>query len=230
GGTIFLDDIGEVSQNIQVKLLRVLQTKQFERVGGEQSINVDVRVIAATNKDLLEKIKEGTFREDLYFRLNVIHIHMPPLRERTEDIPLLVKFFIDKFSKDHQRQIDGITPKALKFLMAYSWPGNVRELMNVVENMVILTKENILDIQHIPQNIISEVSKRSDFILNDEPDEDIIKIKAGIPLEEVEKIYLLYLLDKYKNKAKVAQISGIGRKTLYNKLEKWGVPLDKSEA
>ncbi|MEJ5273879.1 MAG: helix-turn-helix domain-containing protein, partial [Spirochaetota bacterium] len=100
----------------------------------------------------------------------------------------------------------------------------------VVENMVILTKENILDIQHIPQNIISEVSKRSDFILNDEPDEDLIKIKAGIPLEEVEKIYLLYLLDKYKNKAKVAQISGIGRKTLYNKLEKWGVPLDKSEA
>lgn len=223
GGTIFLDEIGEVSQNIQVKLLRVLQTKQFERVGGEQSITVDVRIIAATNKDLLEKIKEGTFREDLYFRLNVIHIKMPPLRERSEDIPLLVKFFIDRFSKEHQRQIEGITPKALKYLMAYSWPGNVRELMNVIENMVILSKENLLDTQHIPQNIISEVNKRSDFILNDEPEEDIIKIKAGIPLEEVEKAYLLYLLKKYDNKAKVAQICQIGRKTLYNKLEKWGI-------
>lgn len=229
GGTIFLDEIGEVSQNIQVKLLRVLQTKQFERVGGEQSITVDVRVIAATNKDLLEKIKEGTFREDLYFRLNVIHIHMPPLRERTEDIPLLVKFFIDRFSKEHQRQIEGITPKALKYLMAYSWPGNVRELMNVIENMVILTKENLLDIAHIPQNIINEVAKNSIFILNDEPEEDIIKIKAGIPLEDVEKAYLLYLLEKYKNKAKVAQICQIGRKTLYNKLEKWGIPLDKND-
>lgn len=229
GGTIFLDEIGEVSQNIQVKLLRVLQTKQFERVGGEQSISVDVRIIAATNKDLLEKIREGTFREDLYFRLNVIHIHMPALRERTEDIPLLVKYFIDRFSKDHQRQIDGITPKALKFLMAYSWPGNVRELMNVIENMVILTKETILDIQHIPQNIVNEVTKKADFIINDEPEEDIIKIKAGISLEEVEKIYLLYLLNKYKNKAKVAQITGIGRKTLYNKLEKWGIIPDKND-
>ncbi len=229
GGTIFLDEIGEVSQNIQVKLLRVLQTKQFERVGGEQPITVDVRIIAATNKDLLEKIKEGSFREDLYFRLNVIHIVMPPLRERSEDIPLLVKYFIDRFSKEHQRQIEGITPKALKFLMAYSWPGNVRELMNVIENMVILTKENILDTQHIPSNIFQEVTKRADFIINDEPEEDLLKIKAGIPLEEVEKTYLLYLLEKYKNKAKVAQITQIGRKTLYNKLEKWGIPLDKND-
>lgn len=229
GGTIFLDEIGEVSQNIQVKLLRVLQTKQFERVGGEQPITVDVRIIAATNKDLLEKIKEGSFREDLYFRLNVIHIVMPPLRERSEDIPLLVKYFIDRFSKEHQRQIEGITPKALKFLMAYSWPGNVRELMNVIENMVILTKENILDTQHIPANIFQEVTKRADFIINDEPEEDLLKIKAGIPLEEVEKTYLLYLLEKYKNKAKVAQITQIGRKTLYNKLEKWGIPLDKND-
>ncbi len=229
-GTLFLDEIGDVSQNIQVKLLRVLQTKQFERVGAEQSISVDVRIIAATNKDLLEKIKEGSFREDLYFRLNVIHIHMPPLRERTEDIPLLVKYFIDKYSKEHGRNINGVNPKALKFLMAYSWPGNVRELMNVIENMVILSKEEILDIQYIPQNIINEVSKKADFMLNDEPpEEDIIKIKAGIPLEQVEKSYLLYLLEKYKNKAKVAQISQIGRKTLYNKLEKWGIPLDKNE-
>ncbi len=229
-GTIFLDEIGEVSQNIQVKLLRVLQHKQFERVGGEQPITVDVRIISATNKNLAEKIKEGTFREDLYFRLNVINIHMPPLRERVEDIPLLVKHFIDRFSKEHSKEIVGITPRALRVLMAYSWSGNVRELMNVIENMVILSRDEILDVVHIPSYIMDEISKKPEFSLSDgNQDYETIKIKLGTPLEDIEKIYITQLLQKYKNKAKVAQISGIGRKTLYNKLKKWGMDSGKEE-
>jgi len=155
---------------------------------------------------------------------------MPPLRERVEDIPLLVKHFIDRFSKEHSKEIVGITPRALRVLMAYSWSGNVRELMNVIENMVILSRDEILDVVHIPSYIMDEISKKPEFSLSDgNQDYETIKIKLGTPLEDIEKIYITQLLQKYKNKAKVAQISGIGRKTLYNKLKKWGMDSGKEE-
>ncbi|RKX98455.1 MAG: sigma-54-dependent Fis family transcriptional regulator, partial [Spirochaetes bacterium] len=149
-GTIFLDEIGELSLQMQVKLLRVIQEREFVRVGGEESIKVDVRIISATNKDLKEAVKNGTFREDLYYRLNVVSIYVPPLRERKDDIPLLVHKFIEEFSKENNKQIDGITNGALQALISYDWPGNVRELRNVIESIVVLTKNKIITEEDIP--------------------------------------------------------------------------------
>jgi|YNPMSStandDraft_2_1061718.scaffolds.fasta_scaffold00007_6 DNA-binding NtrC family response regulator len=224
-GTIFLDEIGEISPAIQVKLLRILQHKEFERVGGEKPIKVDVRIIAATNKDLNELVKQGKFRDDLYWRLNVIRIVMPPLRERKEDIPLLVKYFIDKFSKENNKNIVSITPAALNILVSYSWPGNVRELENTIENMIVMSRNNVLDIDDIPSYIMSQVSKIPDFVTSDitGSKEKYLQVKLGTPLEELEKKYIEFTLSKIKNKAKVARILGIGRKTLYNKLERYGL-------
>ena len=138
GGTIFLDEIGEINQNVQIKLLRVLQEKKFERVGGEETIDVDVRVVAATNKNLLEEIKNGNFREDLYYRLNVVHIEVPPLRERKEDIPLLVAEFIKTFAKENSKQIEGLDNKTRSILYNYDWPGNIRQLKNCIESAVVM--------------------------------------------------------------------------------------------
>ncbi|CAD7780336.1 Transcriptional regulatory protein ZraR [Candidatus Methanoperedenaceae archaeon GB50] len=140
-GTIFLDEIGEIPSTTQVILLRVLQNRCFERVGGEKTIEVDVRVIAATNKELKKEIAAGWFREDLYYRLNVVSIHMPPLRERKEDIPLLCDYFLKKFCKELRKEIKGSTPKVMSTLINYDWPGNVRELENVVYQVTILAKK-----------------------------------------------------------------------------------------
>ena len=140
GGTLFLDEIGEISPSIQVKLLRFLQEHEFERVGGTQTIRVDVRVIAATNRDLAEEVAKGRFREDLYYRLNVVALEMPPLRERRTDIPALAKFFLDRYAKENGKTIEGFAPEALELLMAYDWPGNVRELENAIERAVVLTQ------------------------------------------------------------------------------------------
>lgn len=226
-GTLFLDEIAEISPTIQVKLLRVLQTKSFERVGGEKPINVDVRIIAATNKDLLQLVKEGKFREDLYWRLNVIQIKLPPLRDRKEDIPLLIRHFIDKFSKENNLNVNGITPKALKILLTYPWPGNVRELENCIENMVVMCRNDILDVEDIPSYIVSEIKNVPDFIFSEEIGlkEDFLQVKFGTPLDELEKQYILFTLNKTKNKAKTAKLLGIGRKTLYNKLERYGLDI-----
>jgi two-component system NtrC family response regulator/two-component system response regulator HydG len=153
GGTLFLDEIGEISQAVQVKLLRFLQEHEFERVGGTQTIKVDVRVIAATNRNLAEEVKAGRFREDLYYRLNVVTIDMPPLRDRKNDIPALAKFFLDRYVKSNEKPIESFAPQTLELLMSYDWPGNVRELENAIERAVVLTTGNVVEPRNLPPNV-----------------------------------------------------------------------------
>jgi len=159
-GTIFLDEIGEMDKNMQVKLLRVLQQKEFDRVGGEETVRVDVRIIAATNRNLEEMVHQGTFRDDLYYRLNVIPLILPPLRERVEDIPLLVEHFLERVSAEQQKRVQGITPEAMEVLMAYKWPGNVRELENVIERVVTLMDTAMITVETLPSYLTGEIAGR----------------------------------------------------------------------
>lgn len=210
--SIFLDEIGEINQNVQIKILRVLQEKEFERVGGQETIKVDVRVIAATNRDLEKEVKKGTFREDLYYRLNVIHIHVPPLRERKEDIPLLVSKFIQEFSRENGKEITSIDSQAKSAIFNYDWPGNIRELRNCIESAVVICSGNQIKLEDLPPNI-SQVTSDS-----------LINIPSNVTLDEAEKIIILQTLAQNKNnKTKTAELLGIGRKTLHRKLEEYGV-------
>jgi len=220
-GTLFLDEITEMPLSMQVKLLRVLQEREFERVGGTERIKVDVRVIAATNRDPVECIKKGTFREDLYYRLNVLPIHLPPLRERTEDIPLLVKHFLEKFNPGQEQ---AVSPEAMGLLFSYEWPGNIRELQNVVERAVILSQGNEIKPHHLPREIQKPDSSKADgatgagLILNF-PDE-------GISFEEVEKQLILKALEKSKgNQTKASQLLGITRSALLYRAQKYQIKL-----
>ncbi|MCX7821615.1 MAG: sigma-54 dependent transcriptional regulator [Brevinematales bacterium] len=214
-GTIFLDEIGEISQSVQVKLLRVLQEHEFERVGGEETIKVDIRVITATNRDLKQLVEEGKFREDLYYRLNIINIHIPPLRERKEDIPLLIDYFLKFYNKKHGKNIQGIKGDALIILQNYRWPGNVRELQNLIENLVILCNKKFITEDILPKYLKMEggaLTERSEF-----------KIQIGATLDEIEKEAILSTLNYTNwNKSKAAKILNIGRKTLLRKLEEYG--------
>ncbi len=213
-GTIFLDEIGEINQNIQIKILRVLQEKKFERVGGEETIEVNVRIVSATNKDLKEEIRKGNFREDLYYRLNVVNITIPPLRERKDDLQLLVAAFLKEIAKENNKQVEGIDPKARMALYNYSWPGNVRELRNCIESSVVLSKGQTITMDDLPSYLKSD-------------SENYIKISLGVPLDEAEKEIIQNTLSYYKgNKSKTAEILGIGRKTLHRKLAEYGI--DKS--
>jgi DNA-binding NtrC family response regulator len=206
-GTIFLDEIGEISQSVQIKILRVLQEKRFERVGGEETIEVDVRVIAATNRDLKEEIAKGAFREDLFYRLNVVNIHVPPLRDRKEDIPLLTSAFLNFFSEENGKRIEGINQKARAALYKYSWPGNIRELRNCLESAVVLTKNPIITTEDLPPSIVGD------------PDEDYVRLPLGITLAEAEREIIRGTLSVQNgNKSRTAEILGIGRKTLHRKL------------
>src|SRR5438105_4247636 len=153
GGTLFLDEVGEIPIELQAKFLRVLEEERLRRLGGKSEITVDVRVISATNKDLKEEIKSAHFREDLYFRLNVFHIHLAPLRERRDDIPLLVQHFIDRFSREGGKKLAGLTPPAMKVLTEYAWPGNIRELRNTLERGVILCGAGVIDVEHLPAEL-----------------------------------------------------------------------------
>jgi two-component system response regulator HydG len=216
-GSIFLDEISETSLTMQVKLLRVLQEREFTRVGGEGVIPVDVRVIAATNKDLPELIAAGDFREDLYYRLNVVDLKLPPLRERREDIPLLAEHFLGHFSEKNRKEIKGITPRAMDRLIRYDWPGNVRELMNAVERGVVLSQSEYLNEEVFP--ILRSVS--SEGFLPVLPTGDDV---ADFPLETVEKATILKTLESAGgNKSETARRLGITRKTLHKKLKKYGV-------
>lgn len=207
GGTIFLDEIGEINQTTQVKLLRVLQERKFERVGGEETIEVDVRVVAATNKNLEEEVKAGRFREDLYYRLNVVHLHVPPLRERKDDIPLLIDSFVKKFSGENGKQIKGFENRARQALYKYDWPGNIRQLQNCIESAVVMCSGNEISLEDLPPTI-SEFSG-----------EENISVPMGISLEEAEKIIIRGNLAFNKgNKTKTAEILGIERKTLSKKI------------
>ena len=208
GGTIFLDEIGEIDQSVQVKILRVLQEKRFERVGGEETIEVDVRVISATNRNLNEDIVAGRFREDLFYRLNVLNIHIPPLRERKEDIPLLVAAFVKEFARENEKPVEGIDSKAMKALYNHPWPGNVRELRNCIESAVVMCNTSIIEIRDLSPSIV------------DRHDNDIIRIPIGINLSEAERrIIRETLIHTNGNKRRAAEMLGITRNTLYRKLE-----------
>ena len=216
GGTIFLDEIGEINQSVQVKLLRVLQEKKFERVGGEEPIEVDVRVLAATNKNLEEEVKAGRFREDLYFRLNGIHIEVPPLRERKDDIPLLLNSFLEKYNDENGKNISGFDSHARNALYKYDWPGNIRELQHCVESSVVMASGSEITLEDLPPS----VSKASSL--------ETISVPVGITLDEAEKILIQENLAANKgNKSRTAEVLGIGRKTLHRKLEEYG--LDDSD-
>ena len=210
GGTVFLDEIGEINPSAQIKLLRVLQSQQFERLGGEQKLTVDIRILAATNKNLLDEVKNSSFREDLFYRLNVIPINLPPLRERRNDIPLLSKYFLDRFCEEQNKEIKAFSSEAMRMLLDYSWPGNVRELENTIEHAVVLVKEDMIQVSDIPKGLrderISAVSKSTKTIL------------------ENEKKLLQDVLEECGwNKKEAARRLGISRSALYGKLKRYKI-------
>lgn len=210
GGTLFLDEISNLSLQTQAKLLRFLQEHEIKRVGGVENIKVDVRIIAATNKPLEPLVKSGKFREDLFDRLNVVSINLPPLRERKDDIPLLATYFLSKYSEENGKKISHISPEALEILTQYSWPGNVRELEHTIERAVILTRNPIILPDDLPKKIIEETKG-----VEKEVREELL------PLKEMEKRYVLKVLQETKgNKKKASEILGIDRTTLYRILEK----------
>ena len=210
-GTLFLDEIGEIDQNVQIKILRVLQDKKFERVGGEETLEVDVRIVAATNRDLKAEIEKGNFREDLFYRLNVVNIHVPPLRERKDDIPLLATSFLKEFAQENGKRIDGLDNRARAALYSYDWPGNVRELRNCVESAVVMAKSSIITLDDLPPSI-----RPSD-------DAGWIRIPIGSTLAEAERLVIRETLSNSKgNKSRTAEVLDIGRKTLHRKLAEYG--------
>jgi two-component system response regulator HydG len=214
-GSLFLDEISEMSLGMQVKLLRVLQEREITRVGGEEVIKVDVRIIAATNKDLVQEISTGRFRSDLYYRLNVVNLKIPPLREHREDVPFLAMHFLKAFTHKNNKQIKGFSPQAMDRLIKYDWPGNVRELMNAVERAVVLTQAEYLDVTDLP--LSEEQSAKQNIQPRDNiPDE--------WPLDEVEKATIIKTLDKAQgNKSEAARRLGITRRTLHKKLKRYGL-------
>jgi DNA-binding NtrC family response regulator len=210
-GTLLLDEIGELPKSMQVKLLRVLQNGQLEHLGGTETIKVDVRIIAATNADLEMMVKKGAFREDLYYRLNVITIHMPPLREREEDIIYLTQHFINKYNSINQKRIEGLDPKVIKEMKSYPWKGNIRELENMIERAVVLSKEKILKLHHFPL-----------FTSSDSDDISGLNMKAGMSLAEVEKEAIKKTLRfHHYDKNKTAMSLQIGLATLYRKMKEY---------
>ncbi len=215
GGTLFLDEIGDTTPATQVKLLRVLQEKQFERVGGSETLSVDVRVIAATNRNLKEAIAEKAFREDLYYRPNVVTINLPPLRDRTVDIPELVHHFINKCNRDTGKKIEGISPEGMDMLQQYSWPGNIRELENCIERAVILCQGRMI----LPQHLLL-----SDGLLNTPKPTATAPATELKTLQEVEKEHVARILKHCgNNQTRAASILGIDRKTLRNKIREFGL-------
>lgn len=217
GGTIFLDEIGEMSPTLQVKLLRVLQQREFERVGGTKTIKVDVRIIAATNIDLEKAIQVGKFREDLYYRLNVIPIVIPPLRERTEDIPILMEYFLNHFNRSKKKSIQGFSPEAMNLLLSYQWPGNIRELENLIERLVILRGEGVITPEDMPDKIM--VSRAGDGIRYYALPESGINLRDAV--EEFENNLIVQALQKAQGvKNRAAQLLSLNRTTLVEKLKK----------
>jgi DNA-binding NtrC family response regulator len=220
-GTLFLDEIGDLPLSVQVKLLRVLQERQFERVGGNETLSVDVRLICATQKDLKEEIRKGTFREDLYYRLNVVPVLLPPLRERRGDILLLADHFVEKFSRKMGKEITGLSKDAKTLLLKYSFPGNIRELENMIERAIALIKENVIQPFDLPEEVCGQTT----------PIRDICeKIRGSKPLAAATKLfereYIQSVMEKTKGKkGQAADILGISRKTLWEKIKELEIEL-----
>ncbi|HEU0006438.1 MAG TPA: sigma-54 dependent transcriptional regulator, partial [Terriglobia bacterium] len=217
-GTLFLDEIGEMPLEMQVKLLRFLETREIMRVGGSLPLTLDVRLIAATNRELTRAVEQQKFRIDLYYRLKVVTLVMPPLRERTEDIPLLVWHFLARFAEEHQRPVLDVSPEALQALVRYSWPGNVRELKNLIENLVIFSKQPVLQLPDLPPEVRQQPAT--------------VSAKASQPparfeelnMSTIEKQAILQALEKTSgNRLRAAQLLGIGLRTLQTKLKEYGM-------
>ena len=215
GGTIFFDEISNISLNIQAKLLRVIQEREVTRIGSSKPIKVDVRILAATNENLAEAVHKGKFREDLFYRLSVVPIHLPPLRERKTDIPLLVEHFLHKYNKKAKKNIEGVSPRAIKALTEYDWPGNIRELENTIERAVVLSRGNGIELEDLMYHGISSGV-------------GILTPVGGKykTLQEMEKEYLKIVLEaQFGNKSRAAEVLGIDRKTLWAKIKKFGLKI-----
>jgi two-component system, NtrC family, response regulator AtoC len=218
-GSLFLDEIGEISPEVQVKLLRVIQEGEFERVGGTKTIKVDIRLICATNKILLEQVKAGRFREDLYYRINVINMKVPPLRERREDIPVLIDTFLKQFALANGKKISGIDPDAVDALTRYDWPGNIRELKNIVERMVVLSSESQITLALVPEDI-----RNPQAISGNGNGGKASPVSNGHNLNAMEKEYIRQaLIEAHGNKSLAAQKLGISRRTLYRKIDEYKI-------
>jgi len=210
GGTLFLDEIGEISPSIQVKLLRFLQEHEFERVGGTQTIRVDVRVIAATNRNLVEEVAKGRFREDLFYRLNVVALEMPPLRDRRSDIPALAKFFLDRYTKENAKQVDGFAPETMELLISYDWPGNVRELENAIERAVVLTTGPTVEARFLPPNVRPRLTPAG------------MPVIPGATLADIERYAILETLKATGGStSKAAELLGISVRTIQYRLHQY---------
>jgi transcriptional regulator with PAS, ATPase and Fis domain len=208
GGTIFLDEIGDVSPAMQVRLLRVLQEHVVEPLGGVEPVPVDVRVVAATHRDLAEMVERGEFREDLYYRINVMRLELPPLRERREDIPLLVEHFIERFNRLQERDIVGVSDEVLALLMNHDFPGNARELENIVEHAFVLCRSSVIELEHLPPEISREVASLPP------------SLRTGLTLEEMEKLIIADALRRHDgNRKAAAEELGIHPSTLFRKIK-----------
>jgi len=217
GGTIFLDEIGEIHSAIQAKLLRVTEDKEFERVGGTKTIKVDVRIVAATNRDLRDEVKQGKFREDLFYRLNVITIKIPPLRERREDIPLLIQYFIEKYNEQFGKEIEGVSQHSIDLMLDYDWEGNIRELENAIEHAFVHCRSKLIMPEHLPE----EVRRSSSYAGISAP---IDPTSSENPLEAAEKTVIFRVLEETKwNIGKTSQILKVSRPTLWRKMKKYEV-------
>lgn len=222
-GTIFLDEVGELSTLTQVKLLRVLQERQIERVGGERHIHVDIRIIAATNQDLLELIEKGRFRKDLFYRLNIISIRLPSLKERTDDIPLLVDYFIEKFNRRFRKCVSGTSSGVLRRLMSYSWPGNIRELEGVIEKAVLLEESETIDTIELPTGYSGESNLFLPSPLTSDPEIDSYSDMQAY-VDKYEKEYFINVLRKYQGRiGEIAEFTGLNRRTILNKMKKFSL-------
>ncbi len=218
-GTLLLDEIGEMPLVLQAKLLRILQEREFERIGGHQTIKVDIRVIAATNRDLQAMVKEGTFREDLFYRLNVIHLILPPLRDRREDISLLANHFLQKFSSENQRDIIDIDPMAMSLLTAWSWPGNIRELSNVIERAVVMNSGPIIFSEDLPPQIRQPVCNAGEAKTAPVGERNLKE-----EIKRVEKRIIMEVLEQQEgNRTRTALMLGISRRALMYKLREYGI-------
>ncbi|MEW6326695.1 MAG: sigma 54-interacting transcriptional regulator [Thermodesulfobacteriota bacterium] len=219
GGTLFLDEIGDMSHALQVRLLRVLQERTYEPLGATRAETADVRIIVATNKDLAVQVRRGAFREDLYYRVNIIRVELPPLRQRKEDIPILVEQFIIRFNRLQQKSIQGIAPEALSLLMAHDWPGNIRELENVIERAFILCNEGVIGIRHLPEELTAHGAARV-------PDSDVRTARA---LFEIQAIHSALERNAYNRQATAKEL-GIHKSTLFRKTKKLGISLPEKSA
>lgn len=212
GGTLFLDEVSEIPMPVQVKLLRFLQEREFERVGGNETLKVDVRVVAATNRDLKERVDRGDFREDLYYRLKVVQLDVPPLRVRRSDIPLLAQSFLAAYAAENERAVGGFTQRALQQLMVYSWPGNVRELENAIERAVVMCAGDLVDIGDLPS-----------FASSNADDGSVLALIPGITMAELERMAILRTLDAVDGStARAAEILGISQRKIQYRVKEWG--------